>query len=118
MVTKALIERCARGEPRAQYELYRLLHPMMITICTRYERNRQDASAVMNQGFLKILRNIGRIPPGAPFDPWARRIVINTVIDAFRRDRSRKEMETLEPPAENGSHTDVNGFLNDMEAEA
>lgn len=118
MVTQALIERCARGEPKAQSELYRLLHPTMIAICTRYERNRQDAAAVMNQGFLKILQNIGRIPRGVPFDPWMRRIVINSVIDAFRRDRARREMETLDPPSENGFHAEVNGFLREMEAEA
>jgi RNA polymerase sigma-70 factor (ECF subfamily) len=118
MVTQTLIERCAQSDPRAQYELYRLLHPMMMSICTRYERNRQDATAVMNQGFLKILRHIGRIPDGVPFDPWARRIVINTVIDAFRKERTRREMETLDPPSENGFHTEVNDFLRDMEAEA
>lgn len=40
-----------------------------MSICSRYERNRQDATARMNQGFLKILQNIGKKRPEVPFDP-------------------------------------------------
>lgn len=118
MVTDALIERCIRQEAKAQYELYRALYPMMMSICSRYERNRQDAAATMNQGFLKILQHIGRKPSTAPFDPWARRVVINTVIDQFRRDKERKAQEKLSDAMEDHDDNEVNSYLQDMEAEA
>ena len=118
MVTESLIARCVRQEPKAQYELYRALYGTMMGICSRYERNRQDATARMNQGFLKILLNLDTRRPEVPFEPWARRIILNTVIDAFRKDRERRSLETMEVPPEDVGSTALNGYLLDMEAEA
>ncbi len=118
MVNERLIERCEREERKAQYELYRALHPMMMSVCSRYERNKQDAVARMNAGFLKILQNLGKRRKEVPFMPWARRIMINTVIDGFRREKDRKGFETIgDPPEQNGS-VNVNEYLAHMEAEA
>lgn len=118
MVTEALIARCIRKEPKAQYELYRTLHGTMLSICTRYERNRQDATARMNQAFLKILENIGNRKSGVPFMPWVRRIVINTVIDDHRRNKERLSVERLDPPPDPATCVEVNEYLASMEAEA
>lgn len=118
MVTQALIERCVKGDAKAQHELYRAMHASMLSICTRYERNRQDAVALMNQGFLRILRGLADRRPSVPFEPWARRIVINTVIDAFRRSRPRRENETLTDRVDDHAGTSTNDYLREMEAEA
>ncbi len=118
MVTEPLIDRCIRQEAKAQYELYRALYPMMMSICSRYERDRQEAASTMNQGFLKILQHIGRRPLNVPFEPWARRVVINTVIDQFRRNKERKAMEKLSDTMEDHDDNEVNSYLQDMEAEA
>lgn len=119
MITEALIARCIRHESRAQYELYRALHPVMMSICSRYERNPDDARARMNEAFLKVLTRLEQRRPGVPFEPWARRIVINTVIDAFRMEHRRRSVETTDATltgAEPGCS--ANGFLEEMEAEA
>jgi RNA polymerase sigma factor (sigma-70 family) len=118
MITEALIDRCIRRDPKAQHELYTVMYPKLMAICCRYERNRQDAAATLNQGFLKILQHIGARRPEVPFEPWARRIVINTVIDAFRRNKERKAQETLDASIDHNDHQDVNSYLGDMEAEA
>lgn len=117
MVDEKLIARCIREEPKAQYELYRALYGTMMGICSRYERNRQDATARMNQGFLKILNNLGGKRPEVPFVPWARRIMINTVIDDYRKERERKRVETMEQRMEDLDTSEVNEFLVQMEAE-
>lgn len=118
MVTESLIARCIRKEPKAQYELYRSLYGTMLSICTRYERNRQDAAARMNQAFLKVLQNIGERKADVPFMPWVRRIVINTVIDDYRKNKERNAMEELGPPPPSSASVEVNEYLAEMEAEA
>ncbi len=118
MITEALIARCARQEPKAQYELYRALHGLMMSICTRYERNHQDAVARMNQGFLKVLNNISARRPEVPFTAWVSRILINTVIDDFRRNKDRKAHEVLNVVHEEQGSTEVNEYLHHMEADA
>jgi len=118
MVTERLIDACIRRDRLAEEELYRALHPLMMSICTRYERNRQDAAARMNEGFLKVLLNLKKRRPEVPFEPWARRILINTVIDGFRKERERKAMETMDLPVEADAGSEVNEYLRHMEAEA
>ena len=115
---QTLIARCIRKDAKAQYELYRALYPMMMSVCTRYERNKQDAVAMMNAGFLKILDRISERRPEVPFEPWARRIVINTVIDAFRNTRQRKAVESLDEEMDGTNASEVNEYLQHMEAEA
>ena len=117
MVSDQLIARCLREEPKAQYELYRLLHPLLMGICTRYERNRQDAVARMNQGFLKILTHLADRRPEVPFELWSRRIMINTVIDDHRRQKQRKAHETIEAPPERVDLAEVNSYLGHMEVQ-
>lgn len=118
MVTQELIDRCIGGETKAQYELYRVLHGRMMAICSRYERNKQDAVDRMNQGFLKILTHLEQRRPEVPFEPWMRRIMINTVIDNHRKERPRKEAESLDTPIDDGVLHEVNDYLRSMEAEA
>lgn len=118
MITDALIARCARQEPKAQYELYRALYGLMMSICTRYERNHQDAVARMNHGFLKVLNNINARRPDVPFTAWVSRILINTVIDDFRRNKDRKTHEILHVPLEEHGSSEINEYLHHMEADA
>ncbi len=118
MINERLIAGCVRKDPKAQYELYRALYPMMMSICTRYERDKQEAAATMNQGFLKILENVGERRTGVPFEPWAKRILINTVIDAHRRSKERKAMESADINGHEPDGADINDYLKHMEAEA
>jgi RNA polymerase sigma factor (sigma-70 family) len=116
MVRDSLLADCIRKDPRAEHELYKTMYPMMMSICSRYERNRQDASARMNDGFLKVLLNLKKRRPEVPFELWARRIMINTVIDNFRKERERKAHETMDVPVNEHVGTEVNDYLRQMEA--
>lgn len=89
----------------------------MMSVCTRYERNKQDAVARMNDGFLKILTNLSKRKDHVPFELWVRRIMINTVIDAHRRSKARNGTEVLSDSVEEFDSEEVNTYLRDMEAE-
>lgn len=118
MVDEELIARCIREEPKAQSALYRALYGTMMSICSRYERNKQDAVAMMNQGFLKILTHLGQRRPEVPFEAWVRRIMINTVIDGHRQRKPQREHEQLDAGPEPQDMSEVNEYLREMEAEA
>jgi RNA polymerase sigma-70 factor (ECF subfamily) len=72
----------------------------------------------MNQGFLKILTNLDKRRPEVPFELWARRIMINTVIDEYRKDRPRKAQESLDASLDESTLVEVNDYLRHMEADA
>jgi len=89
----------------------------MMSVCSRYERNKQDAVAKMNEGFLKVLTHLKERKENVPFELWVRRIMINTVIDKHRQDKSRKTAEVLTDTIEDAGEESVNEYLREMEAE-
>jgi len=54
--------------------------------------DQDEAKSSVNAGFLKIINNLGRYNPDIPFDAWIRRIMINHVIDEFRKNRKVQEL--------------------------
>lgn len=63
----------------------------MFSLCRRYTQNEDDAVEVLNNGFLKVFRNIQRYEPAqASLYTWVRAIVINSCID-FVKQKRRKE---------------------------
>ena len=95
-VDPLILQAAYRGDRKAQYALYRDCYPVLMAVCVRYRRDEQDAAAAVNQGFLKIIQHLDRYDPAAPFIAWIRRIMINVVIDDFRREKKWR-MQTSFP---------------------
>ncbi len=87
-----LLKDCQRGDRKAQFQLYRSCYNVLMGVCVRYQKNQEEAKAVLNLGFLKILNNLDKYSFKAPFFAWIRRIMINTIIDEFRKNRKVKEL--------------------------
>jgi len=87
-----LISLCKKNDRRAQFELYKHSFNALMNICIRYEKNKEDAAELVNKGFLKILNNIGKYRKEIPFEAWIKRIMINTAIDDFRKNKKTKEL--------------------------
>ena len=63
----------------------------MMSSALRYKRNVDDAAALVNESFLKVLVNIKKYDTNKPIETWIRRIVINTAVDDFRKNKKRHE---------------------------
>ena len=63
-----------------------------MSVCLRYKVDKDAAKSSVNAGFLKILNNLDRYNPEIPFGAWIRRIMINHVIDEFRKNRKVQEL--------------------------
>lgn len=82
----SLLERCIRRDSAAQFELYKLLRELLLSIARRYEHDDLQRRAMVNTAFLKILEKLHTRSPEAPFEAWCRRIMINTILTE-QRDR-------------------------------
>ena len=83
-----LIAGCIAGKRGAQVQLYDQYYRSMAAICMRYTKNREDAVEVLNDGFIKVFKNIqqyNRVK--ASLYTWMRTIMINTAIDAMKRQQ-------------------------------
>ncbi len=91
-ISQQLLEDCIRGDRRAQFQLYKSCFNVLMGVCIRYKKDEDEAASVLNMGFLKVINNLEKYKPEVPFEAWIRRIMINTVIDEFRKNRKVKEL--------------------------
>ena len=68
-----LLKDCKRGDRKAQYQLYKSCFSVLMSVCVRYQKNEEDAAAVLNLGFLKILNNLDKYKSEVPLIAWIRR---------------------------------------------
>jgi RNA polymerase sigma factor (sigma-70 family) len=80
-----IIEGCKKQDRKAQEQLYRNYYRAMVTLCLRYTKNEADAMEVLNTGFYKVYKNIGRYDARkASFYTWIRTIIINSCLDFIK----------------------------------
>jgi RNA polymerase sigma factor (sigma-70 family) len=85
-----------------QEELYRRFAGKMYAVCLRYANNADDAQDLLQEGFIKVFRNLHRFRAEGSFEGWIRRVFVNSSIEHFRKkslDLSRvseKEENTIE----------------------
>jgi RNA polymerase sigma factor (sigma-70 family) len=76
-----IIEGCKRNERSSQEKLYRQFYPGLYALCKKFFVNNHDALTALNDGMLKVFKNIGQYDPskGELFN-WAYTIVRNSAI--------------------------------------
>ncbi len=89
-VSIELLDACKKDNRKAHYQLYNACYGFLMSICIRYATDKDDANAMLNDGFLKIVVNLDKYKSNIPFGLWVRRIMINTIIDLHRKKKKTK----------------------------
>lgn len=84
------------GEREAQKALYETYYSFSLGLCMRYTNSKEQAQEVMNDGFMKVFKYIGKFDKSRPFLPWLKKILINCSIDNNRKEQNRVEAYDLE----------------------
>ena len=111
----AIIAGCRNNNRSSQKELYQLLKGYALKICYRYQNHAEESEEIMNEGFIKLYKNIHQFDEARHTDievalkGWFKRILINTCIDHYRKNASQingrvitDEPERIEDKTENG----------------
>jgi RNA polymerase sigma factor (sigma-70 family) len=107
-----LIASCIKHDRKAEYQLYKLSYSYLLSICMRYSRDKDSAVEALNMGFLKILNNLATYKPEVPYKAWIRRIMVNTLIDEYRKNKREREKVTyVEEYFDNVDFSEVNEAL-------
>ncbi len=86
-----VIERCRRGDTKAQFELYKLYYKPMYGICLRLVGNAVEAEDVMQEAFLKAFTKIDTYEGVVSFGAWLKKIVINRSLDQLKKRKVKFE---------------------------
>ena len=76
------------GEQLGQQRIYEAFASKMLLAIRRYIPNEQEALDVLQDGYLKVFRNVGGYTFKGSFEGWMRRIMVNLAIDALRANKN------------------------------
>lgn len=68
----------------------------MYVVCLRYARNASDAADILQEGFVKVFTKLDQFQFQGSFEGWIRRIMVNTALRAYQRQRFDQETTGLE----------------------
>jgi RNA polymerase sigma factor (sigma-70 family) len=94
------IEGCKHNKRVYQNKIYVAFYDYAMSICFKYGNDKEDAVEIINDGFLKIFREIYKYKPMSEdiafgFTSWLRRIMINTAIDHYRKNKNNTILKDL-----------------------
>ena len=79
------IRACREGNARAQRKLFKHFYGPVMRICMRYAGSTDEASDMLNEGFLKVFSNLDKYENTGSFEAWLKRVVCNAALDYRRR---------------------------------
>jgi RNA polymerase sigma factor (sigma-70 family) len=87
---------CVKGQPQHQEALYNKYYRKMFGVCLRYAPDRESAEDILQDGFIKVLKNIGSYSGKGSLEGWIRRIMVNTALELLRKKSSMYPVVDLE----------------------
>lgn len=80
----------------AQKSLYQKFAPWLFSVCIQYCKDRTEAEDNLQEGFIKIFNNIHKYRFEGVFEGWIRRIMVNTIIESFRKKNPVYFVDSIE----------------------
>lgn len=80
------ISLCLEGNRNAQKELYDLYKTNMYILCQRYFSDFEDAKDALQEGFIKIYRDLKQFDSEkGTLGSWMKKVIINTCLEKIRK---------------------------------
>jgi RNA polymerase sigma factor (sigma-70 family) len=82
-----LIQGCLKDNAACQLELYNRYCNKLYAVCLRYARNKSDAPDILQDGFIKVFAHLSQYKGNGSFEGWMRRIMVNTALRVYQKQR-------------------------------
>lgn len=91
-----IISESILGNNKMQKMLYQQFAVTMYYVCLRYVKNPADAEDVLQEGFIKIFRNLDKYKGDGSFEGWVRKIITRTAMTYIRDNKKFSRHTPLE----------------------
>ena len=85
-----VLKRCSQGDQKAQEHLFKQYYGYVMSVALRFSSCRDNAQEISNDSFLKIFSKIESHRTDKEFRAWIRKIVVNTALDYYRREKKHE----------------------------
>lgn len=96
ILEKKFIQSLKKQKRKAQSKFYDMCFSPLMSVAIRYNRNQDDAAILVNEAFLKILTKIDTIDHSTSILPWIKRVMVNTSIDHYRKQKKHDHLIHLD----------------------
>jgi len=86
-----LKKRVIEANRGAQLELYYLCFNTLISVAKRYEKNEEDIETLVNDSFIRIIKNLDKYIEGN-FEGWIKKIITNIALDSIRKNKKESNV--------------------------
>lgn len=88
----------------------------MMAVCFRYSKNKEEAEDILQEGFIKVFKNIHQYKKKGPLGGWIRRIMVNVAIEAYRQKQHSLTLVNIDDvKIRQHSPEDVSSYIGAME---
>jgi len=91
----SLIKACSSGDNNAFKKIYDQHSPVMYSICLRYMKNEDEAKDALQEGFIKVFKNIDKFTFSGSFEGWMKRIFVHASIEQIRKRKKHLDVNEL-----------------------
>jgi RNA polymerase sigma-70 factor (ECF subfamily) len=111
-----LVQGVLEGSPTHQAALYQQYSVPMFRVLLRFARDRAEAEDMLQDGFVRVFRDLKQFRGDGALGGWIRRIMVNTALSQLRKQRDFIRDTSDFSPFENMFRTEED-FAANMDAE-
>ncbi|OFX28238.1 MAG: RNA polymerase subunit sigma-24 [Bacteroidetes bacterium GWA2_32_17] len=106
-----LVKKCIDFNRQYQEMLYRKFSDKMFNVCLNYTDNYDEASDVLQEGFIKIFRKLHQFNFEGSLEGWIRKVIVNTALENYRKkSREHEKLNILTDSQEDYSDDFLSTF--------
>lgn len=91
MSEEDIISGSIKSDKQAQEALFNQYSRVMLGVCYRYARNRQDAEDMLQEGFMRVFSQIHQFRSEGSLEGWIRKIIVHTCINQIKKNKKFSE---------------------------
>ncbi|MBK6995022.1 MAG: RNA polymerase sigma factor [Lewinellaceae bacterium] len=88
------LQACLSGDRLAQKHFFECFKGKMFALCLRYANSREDAEDILQEGFVKVFRDLNQYTGAGNFEGWVRKVFVNTALQHLQKQK--KNLITME----------------------
>lgn len=95
-IDEQIVKDCIAGKRQAQNVLYDTFAPMMLGVCMRYCRDRDEAEDVLQEAFIKVFLNLHSYRGEGSLAGWIKRVIVNHAINYINKKNKAAKLEKID----------------------
>ena len=96
MADEEIIRSCISGDAKAQKQLFEKYSRRMMGLCMRYASHREEAEDMLQEGWIKVFRNLHQFRFEGSAEGWLKRVIVNACLEMLRKNKKMVNQVDIE----------------------